>query len=518
MRVPEDDRKGLERLSRKAAAWLLTLVVLTAAATELPAQLFRWRDDEGLARAGKNPDEAPLGARETMTGSVRVVEVLDGERFRVEGDLVVRLIGLDAPDGALSHDEAATVASRRALAALIEGKDLELRFESRLRDPRGVLRAWAIMPEGELLNELSIAGGHARLIHQAGGLRFRDRLEAAEQKARTAKRGLFAGDDASPPPRSLVHPFTGFALGLYAQDPEHDYTPLLREQKEIGARDLLLVTPWFMDDHKATTIEPMPGRSCTLATVARTARQARALGLEVGLMPIVLLRNPDRDHWRGNIAPADRDDWFDSYGEFIAAFADIARDTGARMLMVGSEYSSLEGETERWQEILRDLRRRFPGLLSYSANWDHVQALGFRDDLDAIGMTGYHSLTGRDDPSVAELTEAWRRLRAKLEAELDGHGIPYFFSELGYASLDGINRNPWDYVSPTRTDPQEQADCFEAYLRAWAEPGPLFRGAYYYTWWRNDDASDERGYTVRGKPAEKLLRAAFRGEFPSREH
>ena len=57
----------------------------------------------------------------------------------------------------------------------------------------------------------------------------------------------------------------------------------------------------------------------------------------------------------------------------------------------------------------------------------------------------------------------------------------------------------------------EQADCYRAYIATWSGQKGLFRGAFFYTWWRNDDETDVREYSVYGKPAQKILRDWMRG-------
>src|SRR6185436_15440667 len=99
-------------------------------------------------------------------------------------------------------------------------------------------------------------------------------------------------------------------------------------------------------------------------------------------------------------------DWFSSYNEFILPFADAARRSGAEALILGSEFSSLEKYTDQWKNVLKNVRSRYDGVVTYSANWDHLDVVRFWDDLDMIGMTGYHSLTTKNDPTVEEITEA----------------------------------------------------------------------------------------------------------------
>ena len=58
--------------------------------------------------------------------------------------------------------------------------------------------------------------------------------------------------------------------------------------------------------------------------------------------------------------------------------------------------------------LVRDVRRLFPGRLTYSGNWDHYQKVGLYDLVDSMGVCGYFSLARRGGatPQPA-LTQAW---------------------------------------------------------------------------------------------------------------
>lgn len=68
---------------------------------------------------------APAGHAETVSFAARVVRVVDGDTFRVDGlDRSIRIWGLDAPERGESGGSAAT----RALRGLIEGREVSCRI------------------------------------------------------------------------------------------------------------------------------------------------------------------------------------------------------------------------------------------------------------------------------------------------------------------------------------------------------------------------------------------------------
>ncbi len=444
-----------------------------------------------------------------MRCETKVTQVLSGETFKVEGDHTIRLIGVDAPAHGLSWSQAWAQESQAALEKIALGQDVTLTFDDNRKNARFETLAYARTPSGAFLNQEMLKLGLGAFLEPDKNKRFAQELRGAEEDAKKRKAGFWR-KLRQKKPTPTAHPIKGFSLGLYSRDDNYDYQPFLREQVAIGATDILLITPWFLDHFTSCEMVPKKTRSTSLPMVGRVIRQAKSLGLRVAIMPIVLLWKPTDDHWRGDIKPKDQDDWFLSYQEFMGAFASLAEENHADELLVGSEFSSLERDEPHWRQVIRSVRRRFSGLLSYSANWDHLNVIQWWDDLDAIGMTGYHSLTKKDDPSIEELTQAWRRVRKELEMTLANEKKPYFFSEMGYASLDGINKDPWDYVSPQKVDWKEQADCYEAWFRVWQNGAPRFRGAFFYTWWRNKDKDDKRQYTVHGKPACEVIKKWYK--------
>jgi len=84
----------------------------------------------------------------------------------------------------------------------------------------------------------------------------------------------------------------GIGLGLFHEDPDFSYAPLLDEIAETGANHVSLVVPWYQADVRATDIHPHPRFTAPDATLLRTMRQARARGLEVLLCPILRLEDP----------------------------------------------------------------------------------------------------------------------------------------------------------------------------------------------------------------------------------
>ena len=297
---------------------------------------------------------------------------------------------------------------------------------------------------------------------------------------------------------------SGVVLGLFSQERGFDYEPRLREIRQLGAEWVELLVVYFQDGRSSTCIERDAVKTPTEAELARVIRTARELGLHVLVLPVINLRSATDRDWRGNIEPESVEDWFESYRSILMTLADTCEREGAEALGIGSELCSMERHEVNWRGLVTDVRARYGGLVTYSANWDHYEGARFFEALDFVGLSAYFSLTKSLDPTLGDLVRAWRPIVERLETWQAAQGQPLVFLEIGYPSVDGGNTNPWDYRIKGAIDPAEQALCFEALRRVFVGR-PLLSGLFAYDWWERGGPED-RTYTPRGKPAEGVLR------------
>ena len=328
----------------------------------------------------------------------------------------------------------------------------------------------------------------------------------------TAALGIAGCRRAAPPRRPPAPPWHGVALGLFGEDPDWSYDGLLSEIAALGATHLLLVIPYYQRGATATVIGPHPRFSPPDRTVRRTLRQAQARGLKVMLFPIVRLEDagPQGADWRGNLRPADRGAWFAAYGRWLGDLADLAQREGAFGLCVGSELSTLDVERAPWERLIRDVRGRFRGVLTYSGNWDHYEEVAFWDLTDVVGVTGYFELKPNGGAThVGALTQAWREHRRRLEAWQARVGRPLVITELGYLSQRGAHAWPWKEGATEPVDVDDQRRCFEAFVAAW-DGSPALGGVFVWNWY-GWGGPRSRGYTPRHKPAALVIERWFKG-------
>jgi glycosyl hydrolase family 113 len=295
-------------------------------------------------------------------------------------------------------------------------------------------------------------------------------------------------------------PMKGVALGLYSEDAGFSYAPLLREIAGLGATHVEFVINLYQRDGASTELYTHTRFTPTDAALLAAAKQAKAAGLQVVLLPIVRLESPRDGEWRGNLKPSDAAAWWRSYEKIIVRYAGLARRAHASTLVIGSELSTLDGDPKPWQSVARAVRKQFRGQLVYAANWDHYRDVKAWPAVDAIGMSAYFDL-------APEPTIRWGALRKELETFAAAQNKPLFFTEVGYLSQKGAAAWPWKEAATEPVDLEEQVRCYRAFTTAWADASSL--GAVFFWNWYGWGGAGSRGYTPRGKPAAQEIQRWF---------
>jgi micrococcal nuclease len=175
----------------------------TTSLAETPTSTVSQDISTGTTSSGH--DFFPQDASATAYG--RVVEVIDGDTLVVlvhkgEGQLEdVRLIGIDAPEKGEDFAGEATA----ALEDLVDQQEVRLETGAEERDQYGRLLAYVFVGDGvdELktnvfVNAELLRRGLATLYTVPPNVRYVDRLQQAQDQARTARVGMWAAAAASP--------------------------------------------------------------------------------------------------------------------------------------------------------------------------------------------------------------------------------------------------------------------------------------------------------------------------------
>lgn len=325
-------------------------------------------------------------------------------------------------------------------------------------------------------------------------------------------RAAFASDVRGIPLRGVAVPLR---RGWGAPE---TYFPLLDEIAKLGANTVLLNVAGHMEHARAQGIFVDARSTPTAEDLVSIIRAARGRGMRVVLMPIVLIKHPRGNEWRGVIEPPRWEEWWRDYRDFIKYFADIADAGGADALIIGSELLTTERFTNEWLKTIRLARAHFPeGALGYSANWDHYRKIEFWQQLDFVGLNSYWKLADRALPSVNEVVARWDRIRRDLLAWQREVQRPLVFTEVGWCSQEGAAMEPWNYLRSSRATPaglEEQRRLYEAFIKAWNDPIGV-AGVIWWEWTAAPGGLNDYTYTPKNKPAEHLLRAWLREGSPT---
>ena len=141
--------------------------------------------------------------------------------------------------------------------------------------------------------------------------------------------------------------------------------------------------------------------------------------------------------------------WFDQYQRFLEHYVQLAKTSHADLFCVGGELAHLTPYDSEWRKLIARVRQLYPGPLVYAANFgEEFEHVAFWDDLDYIGLQEYYPLP--DNLAVDSIVQ-------KVETVQQKYHRPVIFTEVGFPSLAGANRQPWDDSQSTRISLQAQA-------------------------------------------------------------
>jgi hypothetical protein len=323
----------------------------------------------------------------------------------------------------------------------------------------------------------------------------------------------------------------GFNINLYGRDRLNRAPSLqtvLDQLASTGSNTVLVTTPYFQAT--STSNEVFSDRAITETdddlVVLFSALQAR--GLRVAYKFTLIPRDGT---WSGAIQPSAPSAWFASYQAHLVRLAALCQAHGVTLLYVANEMQSMAKPVyaTQWNAVIDAVRHVYAGQLSWNAVLgknlgSEAFSLPIVSRLDHIGLSAYEPLTDKLNPTVGELAAAWygNRLGINLvEMVKTLHamtGKPIVFSELSYRSVDGNNIAPynWEARPGDVFDPQEQADCYEAFMRVWAtENQSWMLGVLWWDWLVDPEFGRANNQHPQDLPAQAVVTRWFGGTLPA---
>jgi micrococcal nuclease len=130
---------------------------------------------------------------ELVKSTEKVVRVVDGDTFEIEGGIKVRLIGMDTPEMKNKNKTIDCFAqeAKDKLTSLISGKDVVLVKDISETDKYGRLLRYAYL-EDEMINNTLVEDGFAKIATFPPDVKYKDTFLASERQAREENVGLWS--------------------------------------------------------------------------------------------------------------------------------------------------------------------------------------------------------------------------------------------------------------------------------------------------------------------------------------
>jgi hypothetical protein len=310
--------------------------------------------------------------------------------------------------------------------------------------------------------------------------------------------------------------------------------PTLARVKSMNAQWVQIEPPWSFlstvredsSSYITTTTDPPKVdprfNEFPLQDLLAHIRAAKAAGLHVALTP-----EPYPNGFTGSHSTTWYDQFFQQVQSTFVYFAKIAQQEGIEMLILGDFALDADINNEavtrryingKWKEIIAAIRTSgFTGKLACQGggndgkmNWPEYD---WYADLDYIGLFWSIPVATSSNDSVQSMYQvAMSRLASQYRRIFDRFQKPLIFTSVMFYSARSSalqTYNLFDVFSPqfavdpsVPSDYDEQGRAYQALFRAFAAT-PWVYGAYSFGYEYFN--LDSKGYSIRGKTAEKIV-------------
>ncbi|MDR3149495.1 MAG: 1,4-beta-xylanase [Oscillospiraceae bacterium] len=276
----------------------------------------------------------------------------------------------------------------------------------------------------------------------------------------------------------------------------------LRQMKERTNASHVIFTPsGLMETPQSETIVWRGEWNMPDTELSEFIAFAQSLGLKVILKPTLNCMNGT---WRAFINFFDNEvppepkwsSWFKSHLEFHRSYAKLAKDTGCVMYITGCEMVMAERKSDHWRELVAECRDISGLPVSYNTDKYQEDNVDWWDAVDVISSSGYY-------PSGS-----WDTQLDRIEKVVKRYEKPFFFAEIGCMSATGSSAVPNDWTAGGAPNNDEQAMWY-AEMFAKTKARDWCSGYGLWSWQSNLSDLDERGYSLYGKTAERIVKENF---------
>ncbi len=281
----------------------------------------------------------------------------------------------------------------------------------------------------------------------------------------------------------------------------------------------------FYSDRPSATRTPgrsrVHGRECLEgdAALAQLFASAREQGVEVlALRPqLILGESAGYSQWLRRTQLDEWQEFYAGYERMLTHYALLAELCGVDLLSLGSELAPQAPESasdelhdyrqQALSQLIRGLRARFDGALTYAARWPgDARLFEHWDELDYVGFSWFPRAPRQDLPprSLLALRSDWRVQLGNMAELAASAGKPWLVLEFGVRATDGGTRHA--SLGFGSTNPAQQARAVQALggaLTNLAKTGTPPTGLFWWHWNAspNSPGAGPRGYSLQNQPS-----------------
>ena len=197
-----------------------------------------------VANLGGSVKDSSESSSINANRSVKVTRVLDGDTIEIESGERVRYLGINAPESGQPFFTEATRENER----LVAGRTVALEFDVQTQDRYKRLLAYVWVGD-VLVNEEIVKNGYAVIETIQPNVKYQDLILKAQQEARNACRGLWAGLCSQNKEVSCIR-----IVNINADAPGNDNENKNGEWIEIKntCSQAISMESWFLKDSSAS--------------------------------------------------------------------------------------------------------------------------------------------------------------------------------------------------------------------------------------------------------------------------